>query len=64
MAIVIGADTVVVKDRLGETRDEEEAFRMLHMLQGKPTMITGLALVNHGQGVQKNYEKTLVEIAP
>ncbi|MFY9177826.1 MAG: Maf family protein [Caldicoprobacterales bacterium] len=66
-AIVIGADTLVVKDRiLGKPRDEEEARRMLHMLQGKTHhVITGLALMNPCTGeVQKGYEKTLVEMAP
>lgn len=66
-AIIIGADTIVVKDGiLGKPRDKEEASRMLYMLQGQTHhVITGLALVNSLTGeVQKSYEKTLVEMAP
>ena len=66
-AIVIGADTLVVKDRiLGKPKDEEEARQMLRMLQGQThQVITGLALVNPWTGkVLKSYEKTLVEMAP
>ena len=65
-AIVIGADTLVVKDRiLGKPKDEEDARQMLRMLQGQThQVITGLALVNPWTGkVQKGYEKTLVEMA-
>ena len=65
-AIVIGADTLVVKDRiLGTPKDEEDARQMLRMLQGQThQVITGLALVNPWTGkVQKGYEKTLVEMA-
>lgn len=64
-AIIIGADTVVVKDGiLGKPRDEEEACQMLYRLQGQThQVITGLALVNPGTGeVQKSYEKTLVKM--
>ena len=66
-AIVIGADTLVVKDRiLGKPKDEEDARQMLRMLQGQThQVITGLALVNPWTGkVQKGYEKTLVEMVP
>src|SRR5690554_3485490 len=59
-AIIIGADTIVVKDGiLGKPRDKEEASRMLYMLQGQTHhVITGLALVNSLTGeVQKSYEK-------
>ena len=64
-AVVIGADTVVVKDGiLGKPKDREEARQMLYMLQGQThQVITGLALVNPWTGeVQKGYEKTLVEM--
>ena len=66
-AIIIGADTVVVKDGiLGKPKDREEARQMLYKLQGQThQVITGLALVNPWTGeVQQSYEKTLVEMAP
>jgi septum formation protein len=66
-AIVIGADTIVVKGEiLGKPKDKEEACRMLYKLQGQThQVITGLALVNPWTSkVQKGYEKTLVEMAP
>lgn len=66
-AIIIGADTVVIKDGiLGKPKDKEEARQMLYRLQGQThRVITGLALVNQQTGeVQKGYEKTLVEMAP
>lgn len=65
--IIIGADTVVVKDGiLGKPKDREEARQMLYKLQGQThQVITGLALVNPWtEEVQKSYEKTLVEMAP
>ena len=66
-AIIIGADTVVVKDEiLGKPKNEEEARQMLLKLQGKThEVITGLAIVNTWTGkIKKGYEKTLVEMAP
>lgn len=47
-ALVIGADTVVVKDGiLGKPRNEDEAFCMLKKLQGDwHEVITGLAVVD------------------
>ena len=66
-AIIIGADTVVVKDEiLGKPKNEEEARQMLLKLQGKThEVITGLAIVNTRTGIiKKGYEKTLVEMAP
>lgn len=50
--VVIGADTIVSYDNkiLGKPKDEEDAFRMLSMLQGKKhevyTGVTLLLLVN------------------
>lgn len=45
-ALVIGADTVVVKDRiLGKPADDSEAFEMLKFLQGQwHQVMTGIAL--------------------
>lgn len=66
-AIIIGADTLVVKDQiLGKPKNREEARQMLYKLQGQThQVITGLALVNPWtEEVQKGYEKTLVEMAP
>ncbi|NLJ66512.1 MAG: septum formation inhibitor Maf [Clostridiales bacterium] len=66
-AIIIGADTVVVKDEiLGKPKNEEEACQMLLRLQGQThEVITGLALVDTWTGkIKKGYEKTLVEMAP
>ncbi|HZJ57052.1 MAG TPA: Maf family protein [Clostridia bacterium] len=66
-AIIIGADTVVVKDKiLGKPENEEEARQMLLKLQGKThEVITGLAIIDTRTGkVNKDYEKTSVEMAP
>lgn len=46
--VVIGADTVVVLDDriLGKPKDEEDAFEMLHSLQGRAHQVfTGTALL-------------------
>ncbi len=47
-AIVIGADTIVVKDRiLGKPSGEKEAFSMLQSLRGQwHNVLTGVCLVN------------------
>jgi septum formation protein len=53
--LVIGADTVVVIDGeiLGQPRDDEDARRMLQMLQGKwHEVVTGVALVRAGEKAQ------------
>ncbi|TYQ16095.1 UNVERIFIED_CONTAM: septum formation protein [Acetivibrio alkalicellulosi] len=46
--LVIGADTVVVKDCiLGKPKDEKEAFEMLKHLQGDwHNVMTGIAVIN------------------
>ena len=40
-AVVIGADTIVVYDEqvLGKPKDEEDAYKMIKMLQGKPHQV-------------------------
>ncbi|HON11164.1 MAG TPA: Maf family protein [Chitinispirillaceae bacterium] len=46
-SLVLGADTIVVKDRevLGKPRDRQDAFRMLKGLSGRShEVITGIAL--------------------
>ena len=46
--IVIGADTVVACDQeiLGKPADDQDAFRMLHMLQGRTHEVyTGVTIV-------------------
>ncbi len=46
--IVIGADTVVVRDNqiLGKPKDEKDAFQMIQSLQGRDHMVyTGVALI-------------------
>ena len=50
--LVLGADTVVVVETeiLGQPRDEEDARRMLRLLNGKwHEVITGVALVRNGE---------------
>lgn len=51
-ALVIGADTIVVLDNrvYGKPRDEEDAERMLHELQGQEhQVISGVAVVYKGE---------------
>lgn len=58
--IVIGADTIVVKDGvlLGKPEDEEMAFKTLQLLSGqKHEVMTGVALVN-----AQNREQVLCNI--
>ena len=55
-AIILGADTVVVSDGeiLGKPEDEEEAFEMLHSLQGRSHQVfTGVAMLEIGSGTEK-----------
>ena len=68
--LVIGADTVVVKDGqiLGKPKDEADAVRMLTMLQGSTHQVyTGVCLIrrNGGQEICHSfYEATDVEFYP
>lgn len=59
--LVIGADTIVYKDRiLGKAKNRQQAFEMLDYLQGGwHQVITGLALIDRSI----NYSKTLFEIS-
>ena len=64
-AIVIAADTLVVKDRiLGKPLDNQEAYSMLKILQGDiHYVITGIAVIQaHTFNKVVNYEKTMVKI--
>lgn len=54
--IVIGADTIVVRDDeiLGKPANEEEAFAMLMSLQGRTHMVyTGVAIIECREGVDE-----------
>lgn len=69
--IIIGADTIVVKDKdiLGKPADEENAKEMLRELSGKVhSVYTGVTLVfmsSDGRvGAHSFYEKTDVEVYP
>lgn len=65
-ALVIGADTVVCCDGkvLGKPKDEEDAFRMLSMLQGRKHQVyTGVTLL-WGQERLTFSECTQVEFYP
>ena len=65
-AVVIGADTVVAQDDriLGKPKDEEDAFQMLHMLQGQTHQVyTGVTLIN-GEKKISFYEKSDVSVYP
>lgn len=67
-ALVIGADTIVVKDNkvLGKPEDRDDAVSMLKMLQGSVhEVITSLALVDLSiDYINVSCERTLVEIMP
>ncbi len=66
-SIVIGADTIVVKDGiLGKPRNKEEAFEMLKNLQGNwHEVITGVTLIaSVGFEYIKSFEKTRVKMRP
>ncbi|MGI6778955.1 MAG: Maf family protein [Acetivibrionales bacterium] len=63
-AIVIGADTIVVKDRiLGKPQSCAEAFNMLKLLQGSwHSVITGITVIETpGMKTIKGHEKTRVK---
>ena len=66
-ATVVGADTVVVVDGeiLGKPRDEEDARRMLRLLQGRwHQVLTGVAVFNGNVGSpQVAHEVTEVRFA-
>lgn len=68
--LVIGADTVVTLDGkiLGKPKDEEEAFQMLSMLQGRTHQVyTGVAFVFLKDGQIKQhvfYECSDVQLYP
>lgn len=68
--LVIGADTVVVKDGqiLGKPKDEADAVRMLSMLQGTIHQVyTGVCLIKKSGGQEichSFYEATDVEFYP
>lgn len=69
-AVIIGADTIVAKDReiLGKPRDEADAVRMLSMLQGgRHQVYTGVTLIVQ-KGVSRRvtsfHERTDVFMVP
>ena len=66
-SLVLGADTVVVIDDqiLGKPRDEDDAHRMLRVLNGRwHQVLTGMALVNVADGQSKvAHEVTEVRFA-
>ncbi|MCX7922682.1 MAG: Maf family protein [Clostridia bacterium] len=64
-SLVIGADTIVVKDGvLGKPANEEQAFEMLKSLQGRwHEVITGVTVINsYTLKSVKAYEKTRVKM--
>lgn len=64
-ALVIGADTIVVKNKiLGKPQSEKEAYEMLKALQGKwHSVITGVTVVDALSLKNiKGYEKTRVKL--
>lgn len=55
--VIIGADTIVVRDGkiLGKPGDNEEAFQMLRSLQGRDHQVfTGVALLDFGEDGREN----------
>lgn len=64
--IVIGSDTMVIKDGrvLGKPKDEEDAIRMIEELQGdKNEVITGLCVLVENNGEYKEYlDYDIVEV--
>lgn len=71
-SLVIGADTVVALEGeiMGKPRDEEDAVRMLSLLQGRTHQVyTGVALVYQNEGekepvIHSFFEKTEVAMYP
>lgn len=65
-AIVVGSDTIVVIDGmvLGKPKDEEDAYRMLGMLQDrKHEVYTGVACISGDTGqIIVNHRKTTVKM--
>jgi septum formation protein len=64
--LVLGADTTVViaNEILGQPRDDEDAKRMLTLLNGKwHEVLTGVALVRVGGEARIAYERTRVRFA-
>ncbi|MBC8561912.1 Maf family protein [Jutongia huaianensis] len=69
--VIIGADTVVVKDNsiLGKPSDEAEAAKMLQMLQGnRHEVYTGVTLISvspEGKGLIDTFHvRTIVDMIP
>ncbi len=66
--VVIGSDTVVAVDGeiLGKPRDEEDAFRMISMIQGRDHQVyTGVTMIFVQTGEQVTFaEKTDVHVYP
>ena len=65
--VVIGADTVVVRDgvALGKPHDEADAVRMLQSLSGRTHHVyTGVTLILCGRKEISFYEKTDVSVYP
>ena len=69
--VIIGADTVVVKDNsiLGKPSDEAEAAKMLQMLQGnRHEVYTGVTLISvspEGRGLIDTFHvRTIVDMIP
>ena len=63
--VVIGADTIVVKDAeiLGKPKDEDDAFRILKELQGRShDVYTGVTFM-HPSVTKSFYERTVVHVA-
>ncbi|HEU5458837.1 MAG TPA: Maf family protein [Pyrinomonadaceae bacterium] len=64
--LVLGADTTVVIDNqiLGQPRDDEDAKRMLQLLNGRwHEVLTGVALVEVGGETRVDHETTRVRFA-
>ena len=69
--VIIGADTVIVKDNsiLGKPSDEAEAAKMLQMLQGnRHEVYTGVTLISvspEGKGLIDTFHvRTIVDMIP
>lgn len=66
--VVLGSDTIVVLDGeiLGKPVDDEDAYRMLHALQGcEHTVYSGIALIDAESGQSEvTHSRTQVKIRP